>query len=204
VRTAQAARTPRESGRIRIAEEPIAKLRELASIPIRFRVESVFDVRVEDHGFGRIRLLERELSEPYDKDYDREAGAAPAELPRRFDVSNWGLLAAYLDQDRVGAAALAWKTPGLDMLRGREDVSVLWDIRVRPDARQRGVGSSLFRAAADWAAARGCRQLVIETQNVNAAACRFYERQGCTLSSANRFAYPELPGEIQLIWVKRL
>ena len=204
MRALQVQRDRRDTDHVRIAEEPIANLRDLSAIPIRYRVESIFDVRIEDHGFGRIRLLERELPEPYEKDYDREAGATPAELPRRFDVSNWGLLTAHLDDDRVGAAVLAWKTPELDMLRARDDVAVLWDIRVRPDARQRGVGSSLFRAAEGWAAARGCRQLVIETQHVNAAACRFYERQGCTLASANRFAYPELPGEVQLIWLKRL
>jgi ribosomal protein S18 acetylase RimI-like enzyme len=189
---------------IQIVEEPIAGLRELSDIPIRFRVESIFDVHVEDHGLGRIRLHERPLAEPYEKDYDREAGAAPSDLQDRFDVSNWGLLGAHVGGSRLGAAVLAWNTPGVDLLGGQHDVAVLWDLRVRPDARRRGVGSALFRAAERWAAARGCARLTVETQNVNAAACRFYERQGCILAGADRFAYPELPGEIQLIWQKRL
>jgi hypothetical protein len=45
---------------------------------------------------------------------------------------------------------------------------------------------------------------MVETQNSNAAACRFYARQGCVLLAANRGAYVELPDEIQLLWYKEL
>jgi hypothetical protein len=44
----------------------------------------------------------------------------------------------------------------------------------------------------------------VETQNVNVAACRFYARQGCVLTAVDPFAYPALPGEIQLLWYKDL
>jgi ribosomal protein S18 acetylase RimI-like enzyme len=99
---------------------------------------------------------------------------------------------------------VAFDTTGVDMLEGRSDLSVLWDIRVAPDARGRGVGAALFRAAEAWAAARGCRWLKVETQNVNVPACRFYARQGCVLGGIHRFAYPELPDEIQLLWYRDL
>jgi ribosomal protein S18 acetylase RimI-like enzyme len=65
-------------------------------------------------------------------------------------------------------------------------------------------GSALFRAAEGWAGARGCGWLKIETQNVNAAACRFYRKMGCALGGIDRFAYPELPDEVQLLWWKAL
>jgi hypothetical protein len=45
---------------------------------------------------------------------------------------------------------------------------------------------------------------IIETQNTNVAACRFYASRGCTLQQANRGVYPELPLEIQLIWNKTI
>ena len=83
-------------------------------------------------------------------------------------------------------------------------MAVLWDIRVSPEARGRGVGSALFAAAEAWAKARGCRELKVETQNVNVPACRFYMRQGCVLGAVNRRAYPGLPAEIQLLWYKDL
>ena len=87
---------------------------------------------------------------------------------------------------------------------GRSDVAVMWDVRVAPDARGRGVGAALFGAAAAWAAARGARLLMAETQNVNVPACRFYARQGCVLGAIDRFAYPSLPHEARLLWFRDL
>ncbi len=99
---------------------------------------------------------------------------------------------------------VAWNTPGVDMLEGRDDLAVVWDLRVAPGARGQGIGAALFRAAEQWAIRRGARLLKVETQNVNVAACRFYASRGCTLGAVNRFAYPSLPEETQLIWVKEL
>jgi GNAT superfamily N-acetyltransferase len=90
------------------------------------------------------------------------------------------------------------------MLEGRRDLAVLWDLRVAPEARGQGVGAALFQAAEAWAAARGCRQMKVETQNVNVPACRFYASQGCVLGAIHRFAYPELPHEVQLLWYRDL
>jgi ribosomal protein S18 acetylase RimI-like enzyme len=90
------------------------------------------------------------------------------------------------------------------MLGGRDDIAVVWDIRVARSERGAGVGSALFRAAEDWAVARSCGWLKVETQNINAAACRFYQKMGCTLGGIDRFAYPDLPSEVQLLWWKEL
>jgi GNAT superfamily N-acetyltransferase len=90
------------------------------------------------------------------------------------------------------------------MLEGRNDLAVLWDIRVAPEFRGQNIGSTLFAAAQAWALARGARQLKVETQNINVPACRFYARQGCVLRAIERLAYPELPDEIQMLWYKDL
>ena len=95
---------------------------------------------------------------------------------------------------------MAWNTPGVDMLEGRRDLAVLWDIRVHRDHRCRGVGTQLFKRAAAWARERGCCFLKIETQNVNVPACRFYAAQGCELGAINRHAYAECPDEVELVW----
>jgi hypothetical protein len=55
-----------------------------------------------------------------------------------------------------------------------------------------------------WARARACTLLRVETQDVNPAACRLYERCGCTLVRSTPGAYRALPHETQLIWEKRL
>ena len=189
-----------------IREEALtpAALSEHAAIPIAFAVDRVLEVRLLDGGLDGMSLTETAVTDPYVKDYDAIEGAGPQCWPGRFDVSNWGLICARRDGARVGGAVIAFKTPGLHMLGGRDNVAVLWDIRVSPRERGVGIGSALFRAAGDWAGARGCRWLKIETQNVNVPACRFYQKMGCTLGAIDRFAYPDLPGEVQLLWWKAL
>jgi GNAT superfamily N-acetyltransferase len=179
-------------------------LREHARISIAFVVDRILRVSLAGGGLGGMSLTETPVADPYVKDYDAIAGEGPARWAERFDVSNWGLIGACRDGARVGGAVIAFRTADLRMLGGRDDVAVLWDIRVSPEQRGAGVGSALFRAAGSWASARGCRWLKIETQNVNAAACRFYQKMGCTLGGIDRFAYPELPGEVQLLWWKAL
>src|SRR5689334_5395742 len=115
-----------------------------------------------------LSLVERPIDDPYIKDFDEVE--PPMMWSQLFDVSRWGLLAAFLDDERVGGAVIAMGTPGLHMLRDRNDVAALWDIRVAPSMRRRGVGKALFRAAEDWAAGHGCKELRIETQNTNVAA----------------------------------
>ena len=181
-------------------------LAEYARIPIAFEVTKIFDVTLsgDDGERGCFVLSERGLDVPYIKNYDAIEGESPARWAERFDVSRWGFLAAHFEGGRVGGAAVAVDTAGLDMLEGSRDMAVLWDLRVAPQARGRGVGSALFRAAEAWAAARGCRRFKVETQNINVPACKFYARQGCRLGAVNRDAYPGLPDEIQLLWYKEL
>jgi GNAT superfamily N-acetyltransferase len=189
---------------VEIREEPIGALAEHARIPIAFEVRRVLDVRLQGDGLRGVSLVETPVAEPWIKDYDADPEAAPARWAERFDLRNWGLLSAWDGAERVGGAVIAFDTPGVIMLGGRRDLAVLWDVRVSPRRRRAGVGSSLFRAVEAWARARGCVRLDVETQNVNVAACRFYARMGCVLRAIDRFAYPELPGEVELLWTRRL
>jgi GNAT superfamily N-acetyltransferase len=186
---------------VAIFEESIDTLREYASVPIALDVTSELEVHRGGEGFV---LTEVAVPSPYIKDYDAIAGEHPAEWARRFDMSRWGVLAARAGGRRVGGAVIAFDAPGVDMLEGRRDLAVLWDIRVAPEARGNGVGAALFRAAEAWARARGCREFKVETQNVNVSACRFYARQGCVLAAVDPSAYPGLSAEIQLLWHKDL
>jgi GNAT superfamily N-acetyltransferase len=182
---------------------PIA-LAQHAAISVAFVVDRMLEVRPIDGGLGGMSLTETAVTDPYLKDYDAIEGEGPAHWPECFDISNWGLICARRDGARAGGAVIAFRTAGLNMLGARADIAVLWDIRVSPAYRGAGIGSALFRAAGDWARARGCRWLTIETQNINAAACHFYQKMGCTLGAIDRFAYPGLPGEVQLLWWKAL
>ncbi len=167
-------------------------------------VDRILEVRLTDAGLGGMTLTETAAADPYVKDYDAIEEQGPTHWPRRFDTSSWGFMTCHRNGTSVGGAVIALRTPGLRMTGDRDDVAVLWDIRVSPAERGTGVGSALFRAAATWAGARGCAWLKIETQNVNVAACRFYQKMGCSLGAIDRFAYPELPAEVQLLWWKAL
>jgi GNAT superfamily N-acetyltransferase len=176
-----------------------------ARVPIAFAVREVLACSPVRGGLGGLALAPCAVERPYVKDYDAADGG-PSEWPARFGaaaVARWGVLAAYAPDAggvRVGGAAVVHDDPDTDLLGGRRDLAVLWDLRVAPTHRGRGVGGALFAAAVAWARGRGVRRLTVETQNVNAHACRFYARQGCVLGAVDRSAYPGLPDEVRLLW----
>ena len=189
---------------IEIQEGGTNLLDRYARIPIRFTVQSVLRIETIDQGLGGLVMIEEKIASPYVKDYDSQGpDAGPLNWPRYFDASRWRFFLATQEGRPLGGAALAMDTPGVAMLENRRDLAVLWDIRVHPDARGRGIGSRLFQHAADRARQLGYRQLKVETQNVNVAACYFYAAQGCTLGAIHRYAYAAFPNvahEAMLLW----
>jgi GNAT superfamily N-acetyltransferase len=188
---------------LQLRQEPLTALVELGRVPTAFAVERVLEVEAGANGLGGFTLVEQAVATPWVKDYDALDGG-PIRWAERFDLGRWGLIIARIGAECIGGTVIARDTPGLTMLNGRRDLAVVWDLRVAPAWRRTGVGTALFRAAETWAATHGCRQLQVETQNINVPACRFYARQGCTLGAVDRLAYPQLPGEVQLLWQKDL
>jgi ribosomal protein S18 acetylase RimI-like enzyme len=176
---------------VEIREESVAVLAEYATVSIAFEVDRVLAVIPDTGGMDGYRLEERPVEHPWIKDYDATDGEHPLSWPARYEISNWCFLIARDAGTMVGG--LTVRAP-----------AQIWDIRVAPHARGSGIGAALFRAGEDWARNRGCTELTVETQNVNVAACRFYERQGCRLLAIRPNAYPALPDEAQLIWGKDL
>lgn len=173
-----------------------AVLHEHVAVPSTFTSESAFDVRVHD---GEWNLFERRLAVPFEKNYDL------AENPLGWldlVTPNWVLLSAFEGEERLGGAIGAFDSPGVDMLEDRRDLAVVWDLRVAPKARRRGVGAALLENLEGWAREKGCRELKVETQDSNFGACNLYRRHGFVLKEVNRAAYPEHPDETQLIWRK--
>lgn len=188
---------------VRIQEVGPDALPKYKQISIAFEVKSIFRLDLIDGGLGGIKLREEKVVPPYTKDYDAYQDGGPERWPKRFDIRNWGIFFA-LDKTRsLGRAVVAFNTPGVHMLAGRTDLTVLWDLRVHPDFRRIGIGTKLFKYAVNWSRKRGCVQLKIETQNVNVPACRFYAKQGCQLGEINRYGYvgqSEVAHEVLLIW----
>jgi len=131
---------------IEIQEIGIDLLSLYSEIPISFKVESVFRIEVINQGLGGFGLIEEKVA-PYMKDYDSQEEndkPRPIRWTKRFDVSKWGFSLALNASRRVGGAAVAIDTPDVNMLEGRKDLAVLWDIRVHPNKRLHGIGSRLF------------------------------------------------------------
>jgi ribosomal protein S18 acetylase RimI-like enzyme len=188
--------------KIDILEHGAERLAEYAAVSIAFRVSEVLDLDAIALDPSAMPIPTRPVAAPYIKDYDTVPGDAPLDWPARFDVSRWMFLAALVDGNRVGCAAVIARDPAVDLLDGRDDLARLWDLRVAPEFRRRGVASALLTAAEGWAGAQGIRTLMVETQDVNVPACRFYARQGFMLGAVNHGAYPDLPHEVQLLWYR--
>jgi GNAT superfamily N-acetyltransferase len=187
---------------LQVIEEQPPDWEAYGTVPIAFNVDRMVNA-VARAGGGYV-LRDHPVPSPYQKNYDTIAGERPRRWSTRFDTSRWGVLVARANDVRAGGAVIAVDTPTVHMLEGRADLAVLWDLRVAPEWRGKGVGTALFRASESWAQRHGKAELKVETQNVNAGACRFYERMGCELRAIDRLAYPSLPHEVQLLWYKRL
>lgn len=169
-------------------------------IPMTFTVKSILDIERVNNGLGGYRLVEKAVNE-YVKDlgqYEVMTG-----IDKRFDIRNWAFYMAFLDDMPIGAMTVLYQCPEIIMLNGRDDISLLWDIRVDPEYQKRGVGSTLLNIAQKWSKEKGVRQLKIECQNNNVAACKFYHQQGAYLGAIDEYAYcghDEVEHEAQLIW----
>ena len=151
-----------------------------------FTVEGELCLVAED---GRIGYTERPVP-PYVKRYD----------PEVFDVE------AYLNRPDHAA----WLAYVGGQIAGRILVhenwnrfAIIWDIAVNPPFRRQGVGRRLMEQAIGWARQRELPGVMLESQNINLAACRLYESCGFVLGGFDGYLYRgAMPGtrEIALFW----
>lgn len=110
---------------------------------------------------------------------------------------------AFDNEVPIGAVTVVSKTKDVNMLDDRDDMSVLWDIRVDDRYKRQGVGTKLFTMAVEWSKLKGLKQMKIECQNNNVQACRFYHKHGAVLGKIDEYAYyndVDIEDEAQLIW----
>lgn len=77
------------------------------------------------------------------------------------------------------------------------------DIVVDIHFRRRGIGRALMQEAIAWAKSKQLPGIMLETQDINVAACRFYESCGFKLGGMDRFLYKVISigsDEIALYW----
>lgn len=189
---------------LQLREQPPGFIAQYGAIPIAFEVREHLAVQLAANGLEGVRLNRCPVELPYTKDYDVLPEQSPQDWAKRWDLTKWCLGAAFSDEEHVGSVAVVIDTMQVYGPLSDGVESVLWDIRVRPDYRHRGVGRQLLAFAERLARSAGKRRLSVETQNNNVAACRLYASAGFELRSIDRFAYPLLPNEVQLVWSKQL
>ncbi|HTY09222.1 MAG TPA: GNAT family N-acetyltransferase [Candidatus Edwardsbacteria bacterium] len=113
---------------------------------------------------------------------------------------------SYIDSnDKAIFIAYAGRCPAgqIRLCRYWNRYGYIEDVAVAAEFRRKGIGERLVRRAVEWAKARQLPGVMLETQNINVAACRLYQRCGFTLGGFDRFLYRGLdPGteEIALYW----
>lgn len=170
------------------------------TVSMNVDVQSEYKVERINSGLGGFTFKEVPVR-PYVKDLSKYERAVNYE--QDFDITNWRFYMAFSGDVPVGAMTIAGKTEGLHMLSGRTDACVLWDIRVADAYKYNGIGQELLKMGIAGAKSDGYSQMIIECQNNNVPACKFYQKQGALLSKIDMYAYysePEVRDEIQFVW----
>lgn len=171
-------------------------------IPMTVHVSAYYRIDKDNRGLGGFTLVETPI-EPYIKDFCVGDDESITRWEKRWDISNWAFFMAFDGERPVGGATIVSRTIEINMLSGRDDLAVLWDIRVDDAYKHKGIGQALLDMSVNWSHEQGLVQMKIECQNNNIPAIRFYHKQGAILSSIDEYAYynePEYRHETQLIW----
>ena len=171
-------------------------------IPMRVNVKSYYKIEKINRGLGGFILVETPVETPYIRDFCLGDDETVTRW-ERFNLANWAFFMAFDGERPVGAATIASRDKNANMLSDRDDLAVLWDIRVDEKYKHQGIGQNLFDMAANWSRGQGLIQMKIECQNNNVPAVNFYHKQGAVLSAIDEYAYynePEYRHETQFIW----
>ncbi|WP_173915265.1 GNAT family N-acetyltransferase [Halobacillus sp. Marseille-Q1614] len=181
---------------MQIQQIDLSKLSEYAKVSIAFEVKTKLQICPINNGLGGLQLVERPCRS-YVKDYDLLPDCHPLSWKKQFDLDAWGLFIALENDIYVGGAAVAPEMAGF-----KRGAANLWDLRVQPDARNKGIGGKLLEAVRLWSKERGYRTLMVETQNVNTPACKFYSNKGFVLETIDLHGYGEslVEDEAKLMW----
>jgi streptothricin acetyltransferase len=188
-----------------VAHPTILRPLELSDIPnlpqIRPTYQTSTRLTVEKTGSGLAvgwQLVEQPLSKPFDKGrlYDFDANAQDIIRERLLRPDDTYQRVAVYNERLVGLVEL-------DIQYWNNTVS-LANLMIDHDFRGQGLGRRLWFRALDFARQSDVRAIMIETQNTNIAACKFYVRMGCQLVGINDAQYTNNgyadDNEIALFW----
>jgi streptothricin acetyltransferase len=174
-----------------------ADLPRLAQIDANYIADTLLVVDREQQGLDvTFRISERPRPFAYVKRDGYNVGPAyQQDLGERLARGQGLYLAAEAAGQLVGFLDLELET-------WRPTASLQW-VAIDRSWRGQGLGRTLIERAITWTKQRGLRALVLETQNTNIDACRFYQRLGFRLSGVQDLFYfdERVAEECALFWV---
>jgi streptothricin acetyltransferase len=144
----------------------------------RFVIDSQLVLRAEDN---RIHYTVIDLP-PREKRYRQEEIDHSAHIADQEDA----IFLAYVDGHLAGQIILR---------KNWNSYAYVDDIAVDVDFRRQGVGRALIDQAKQWARQTGRPGIMLETQNNNVQACRFYESCGFRIGGFDSMLYRGIDGE---------
>src|SRR5260370_39670802 len=137
----------------------------MTTLAVEVRQPTVEDLNLLVPLFDAYRQFYRQPSEP--------------ERARRFLLERFEHSQSVIFLSLEGAAAIGFTQLYPSFSSGAmARIFILNDLFVTPEARGRGAGSALLRAAAEYARRVGAARLVLSTEVTNATAQSVYERLG--------------------------
>jgi len=158
-----------------------------------FIVESILVLSLID---GQIGYTVKEISS-YKKSYKEEqpmGDSDGASLLTYIDNPDRIMYLATVENQAIGRISLK---------RNWNNYAYIEDIAVDKHNRRYGVGRQLIREAKRWAEAGGMAGIMLETQNNNVQACKFYERCGFMIGGFDAQLYKGIDAgsdEIAIFW----
>ncbi|MUT68555.1 GNAT family N-acetyltransferase [Paenibacillus sp. NEAU-GSW1] len=131
---------------------------------------------------------EEVFSKPYFKQYDNE------EIDSTYiEDTGKAVFLYYVDNMCIGQIRLRSNWNGYAYVE---------DIGVSKNWRQMGIGTKLLEKAVQWAKQNNHIGLMLETQDVNVSACRFYARNNFIIGGVDRMLYSKFPtaNEKAIFW----
>lgn len=170
------------------------------TVSMNVEMNSIYKISRIDNGLGGM-VFEEIPCKRVIKDLSVFEHATDYE--KMFDITNWRFYMAFDGDKPVGAMTIAGRTEGMNMLGGRTDACVLWDIRVSDEYKHQGIGKNLLKMGITNAGNDGYSQMIIECQSNNVTACKFYAGMGAKLSKIDMYAYymePDVKDDVMLVW----
>ena len=116
----------------------------------------------------------------YEKAYEKRYPDDAVQWEEYIDNANQAIFFYYDNNDCVGQVRIR---------KNWNKYAFIEDIAVAKNYREKGIGAKLMQRAVEWAKENHLCGLMLETQDNNLKACRFYHRLGFQLGAVDTMLY---------------